>query len=338
MAEKETNQAEELVVVGPGADGEDIRDEGDERSDEETRGEAEDQEDERAGHSEQDDDDSDERDGRRSRRREERRRRKENRNRDRVELNFLRQRNESLERRQSELDSRVASGEMVMIDGRIAELDGQIREAERLQALAIDKQDGASATEAQRIATDLRSGRAHLINLKNQRQNAARTAPAPRVDPEIVAQAGEWASRHEWYDPNLRNPDSRVAKAIEDTLANEGKLDPRSPEYWDELDRRLKKYMPHRYGNGHRNVRDDDDRDDEREDRDQEREDVRTERRSRGPQVRVGGRERSLRKNEVYISAERKEAMIQAGAWDDPVLRERYLKQYQKYDRDSRNR
>lgn len=337
MAEKETNQqAEELVVVGPGADGEDIREEGDERSDEETRGEAEDQDDERAGHADDQDDQDDDREGRRSRRRDERRRRKENRNRDRVELNFLRQRNEALERRQSELDSRVANGEMVMIDGRIAELDGQIREAERLQALAIDKHDGDSATEAQRIANDLRSGRAHLLNLKNQRESAKRTAPPPRVDPEIVAQAGEWASRHEWYDPNLRNPDSRVVKALEDALANEGRLDPRSQEYWDELDRRAKKYMPHRYGNGHRNVRDDDDDRDDQED--QEREDVRTERRPRGPQVRVGGRERSLRKNEVYISAERKEAMIQAGAWDDPVLRERYLKQYQKYDRDSRNR
>ena len=27
--------------------------------------------------------------------------------------------------------------------------------------------------------------------------------------------------------------------------------------------------------------------------------------------------------------------MIDAGVWDDPILRQRYLKQYQKWDRDN---
>jgi hypothetical protein len=35
----------------------------------------------------------------------------------------------------------------------------------------------------------------------------------------------------------------------------------------------------------------------------------------------------------VYISAERKEAMIEAGVWDDPVLRNKYLKSYSDYDK-----
>ena len=52
-----------------------------------------------------------------------------------------------------------------------------------------------------------------------------------------------------------------------------------------------------------------------------------------GPQFRTGGRERPLRKNEVYISPDRKEAMIEAGVWDDPVLRNKYLKSYSDYDK-----
>jgi hypothetical protein len=32
------------------------------------------------------------------------------------------------------------------------------------------------------------------------------------------------------------------------------------------------------------------------------------------------------------VTPERKQAMIEAGVWDDPVLRQRYLKAYQDYD------
>ena len=315
------DEKESIVPVGPGADEEDVREESEERAEEQIDEEperAESEEEERLGHGEGEEDDREEV---RRRRRAEKQRKKENRNRDRLELNFLRGRNEQLGRRQSELDARVANGEMVLIDNKIAELDGQIREAERLKALAITKADGESAAEADRIANDLRSGRNQLAGMKNQRIAAARAAPMPTIDPAVQARAREWAEDHDWYDPQLRNADSRVAKAIEDALFMEGTLDAREPEYWDELDRRLRKYMPHRYGNGHRNLRE---------------EEGEEEPRSRGPQVRVGGRERPLRKNEVYISADRKAAMIEAQVWDDPVLRERYLKQYQKYDRENR--
>lgn len=316
MAEKEK---EDIIPVGPGADEEDVREESEEREEEQLEEEGERAEsEERLGHESEDD-----REEVRRRRRAEKQRKKENRNRDRLELNFLRGRNEQLERRQSELDARVANGEMVLIDNKIAELDGQIREAERLKALAITKADGESAAEADRIANDLRSGRNQLAGMKNQRIAAARAAPMPTIDPAIQSAARDWAEHHTWYDPQLRNADSRVAKAVEDNLFMEGTLDAREPEYWDELDRRLKKYMPHRYGNGEQNVR-------------EEEGEEGGERRSRGPQVRVGGRERPLRKNEVYISADRKAAMIEAQVWDDPVLRERYLKQYQKFDRENR--
>lgn len=334
MAEVEKEVKDELIPVGPGAD-EDVRDESEERSEQEERaeggGEAED---ERVSHAEEDDDG--EREQIRQRRRAEKQRKKENRNRDRVELNFLRSRNEQLERRQSELDARVANGEMVQIDSKIAELDGQIREANNLKALALSKNDGASVVQADDILRDLTAGKTHLENVKNTRINNARLARTqPNVDPMVQARAREWVEEHDWYDTNLRDPDSKVARAVEDQLVQEGRLDARNDEYWDELDRRLKKYLPHRFGkvNGSR-----DEEDDREEQEDEDREDTRQERRPRGPQVRVGGRERPLKKNEVYISAERKEAMMEAGVWNDPVLREKYLKQYQKFDRDNRRR
>jgi hypothetical protein len=329
-------KAEPLVPVGPGADEEDIREESDEREEREVAEEEQqeeevhaEEEDERVGHGDEQEDDG--REAIRERRRAEKRRRKENRDRDRVELNYLRQRNEQLERRQSDLDARVSHGEIVSIEGRIAELDGQIREAERIQGLAISKGDGDTATKAAQIARELGIGRAQLAATHSQRVAQTRAPQQQQPDPGIQAAAREWAERREWYDPNLRDNDSRVAKAIEDQLFNEGRLDARYPEYWEELDRRLAKYMPHRYGNGHRNVRDEDDGDEDEGERPARREEPR---RAKGPRITTGGRERPLKSNEVYVSAERKKALQDANAWDDPVLRERYLKQFRKYDRE----
>ena len=37
-------------------------------------------------------------------------------------------------------------------------------------------------------------------------------------------------------------------------------------------------------------------------------------------------------KKEIYVTPERKQAMIDAGVWDDPIARQRYLKAYRDYD------
>jgi len=101
--------------------------------------------------------------------------------------------------------------------------------------------------------------------------------------------------------------------------------DPRAPEYYDELDKRIARRLPHlaQKGNG---------------ELDPDEEDLggkgKEERKPTGPRFRVGGQERLLKSNEVHISRERREAMVEAGVWEDPILRKKYLKRYAEYDRD----
>ncbi len=87
--------------------------------------------------------------------------------------------------------------------------------------------------------------------------------------------------------------------------------------YWDELRTRSEEALPNRFDSRTGNRGSDNGQ----------------RKWNRGPAFRTGGRERPLKKNEVYISAERKEAMIEAGVWDDPVLRNKYLKSYADYDK-----
>lgn len=336
----------EITPVGPGAEQEEeIHAESEEEQ--RTSGEDEgDDEDERVGRSEDDEESQDDpQSGRKTKRQKERKWRRERQKTERVELRFLRQRNEELERRQSAIDARLDQGEINQVDTRIGMLDEQIAEAERLHAEAINAKNGNAAMEALQIRDNLREQKSELSGFRNHKVGQARQrvqqGQNPAMDPRIKQQAESWVNENsDWFDPQLRDEDSRIARAIEDTMFHEGRFDARTPEYWKEYNRRLAKrgvgpFAEEGRGRQERD-RDEDENEDEPEDRPQER------RRPKGPRITTGGRERPLKKGEVYVSAERRAAMEEAGVWDKPDLRTKYLRQYARYDaehkHDSRRR
>lgn len=281
--------------------------------------------DERVG---QDDESSltdEEREERRRDRKERKERQREARDRDKRELNFLRKRNEDLEQRFSQLDQRVAATEVSSIDSRIAYLKNQINVADQVHAKAVADGAGEDATEALRIRDELKAGVSRLEQAKRQVVSTSRAAPTqdpPEVDPDLKRNALSWMERHPWYRTDRSDEDSAIVGAIDDRLIAEG-FDPTTKNYWDELTRRVKRRLPDRFkeANGH----------DEDEDGSEEEAPRRSE--ASGPRFATGGKTRALKKNEVYVSPERKAAMIEAGVWDDPVLRTKYLKRYQEWDR-----
>jgi uncharacterized small protein (DUF1192 family) len=325
----------EVTPIGPGAAQEDetLHTEGEEES--RARSD-EDEGDERVGRDE-DDEGGEDTDGRREKRRRERKWKRNQEKNNRVELRFLRQRNEELERRQSAIDARFDQVEVGQVDTRVGMIDDQIAEAERLHAEAITKQNGAAATEALQIRDQLRDQKAQLVGVRNQKihQSRNRQQQNPAMDPAIAQNARNWVEDNDdWFDPQLRDEDSRIARAIEDVLFSEGRLDARTPEYWEEYNRRLAKRGVGPFAKKGR----DRDRDDEDEEESEEREEKppQERRRPKGPRITTGGRERPLKKGEVYISADRRAAMEEAGVWDKPDLRQKYLRQYARYDAEHR--
>ena len=333
MTEKTTDEPgteEEVIPVGPDVESpEEEKDEttletsaegeGDDEGDEE-------EEDSRAGHAES------EQEGRPRRlsHKERRARQRESKERDRAELRLLRSRNEELERRFSAMDTRLARSETVAIDQRLGQIKAQIKVADQVIAEAVEKGRGDDVVEAQNIKRELEGAASRLDQARRSVLRAAEErarAPAAQEGPTLTA-AGRalgqrWAAAHEWYDPALGDEDSAIVGVIDTALSREGEFDPNSPQYWEELNRRVAARLPHRFGgkrktNGHAAA----------EETEEERP------RGGGPRFATGGRERPLRKNEVYISPERKAAMIEAGAWDDPILRQRYLKRYREWDRE----
>lgn len=262
---------------------------------------------------------------------ERRERAKKARDRERAELNFYMKRNEDLEKRLMAVESRTSQTENAAIDSRITSLQAQVTNAERVLVEALRKPNGAGAeefTEALRIRDQLRDQLDQLSTQKKGREEREREAPrvqasAPETskpDPRIVRLARKWADEHDWYQFDGKDPDSLIVRAIDEALTGEG-FDPTTEDYWDELTARAKRHLPQRFKNGAQARADEDDVDEEDE-----------RPRNAGPKFSSGGRERPLKKGEVYVSAERKQAMKDYGVWDDPVARNRMLKRYAQWD------
>lgn len=347
MAEKEDKKEDEkLVPVGDGVESSEASEEK-----EEAAGEVKD---EKVGHAADDEGDEegeesdDERAKIRERRRKEKQRKAQRIASDRRELEMLRKRNEDLERRQSEIHLRQDRLEESTVDGRIGQLDAQIREAEQIHSEAVTNKDGLTATEALRVKTslekvrdELRDGKAERAKDREQQQQQRGNGgdQRPAVSAEAIANGRAWLKENPWFDPTLADEDSFLARAIEERIAKEG-MDPRDPEYWEEFSRRVQNRMPHL--NRKAKVKDDDDEregkggdDLDWEDDDERPVNKKPVKKPGGPRIAVGGKTRTLKPNEVYLSAERVKALKDAGVWDDDEKRERYLKAYQKYDKDA---
>ncbi len=236
--------------------------------------------------------------------------------RDKTELNFLRQRNEELEKRVMSIEQRTTRSEAVGLKERINEALAEAKAAERIMARAVEAGAGEDVTKALRIR-DEAIRKAQQLNYAAQQMVAqARAAQKPaQMDADVSIMAKKWIGENSWYNPKGSNEESKIVQAIDQALMNEG-FNPKSEQYWQELDKRVARRLPER-----KQIDD--------EPRKQGR---------KGPMI-GGSREHApaSTRREVYVSPERKDAMLQAGVWDDPVLRQRYLKQYAKWDRDNQS-
>ena len=282
-----------------------------------------DQEDDRTASSATDEDEGDgndpERAAIRERRRLEKVERKDRRDqaikRDKLELDFLRKRNDDLERRVSVQEQRSHQVDLGGYDQAIAEATKQAETAETVIARAVEAGNGADVTQAMRYR-DQAIQRAQ--QLQYAKQQAAQQRPQPQtqqVDDLTMHYAKEFMAENPWYDSKGQDEDSAIVIAIDQSLSKDG-FNPQTEEYWDELRKRTARRLPEKFKN-------------------QKTREVKEERVARGGPAVGSGREHApaTTRKEIYISPERKQALIDAGVWDDPILRKKYAQRYSEYDR-----
>lgn len=268
-----------------------------------------------------------EREALRERRRVEKKERREARriamDRDKRMLQSLAEQNQLMAQRLAQLEGRTFQQDQATIESRLSEAQADFSVAERLLKQAIADGNGDEVVRAMAVRDDARD-RARQLTAMRQRAENARQAPqqqgVPAVDPRVKANAEGWMRDKQWYDPSGNDEDSAIVLAIDNRLASEG-YDPKQPDYWRELDERVKRRLPHRFKAAETPAPD-------------ERPAGR-----RGPPV-AGGREHAppSTRREVYISPERKKALQEMGAWDDPAQRARFIKAYAEFDRNNPQR
>lgn len=255
-----------------------------------------------------------------NRRRKEKRR--QARERDKQEIERLRQENLLLAQRLTGLETNFVKRDAQTIDEQIEQAQRDYRAADDVIAKAVEAGNGQAVAEALKIRDQILLKTQSLTVQKQQIQQVyqAQRQPAqpaaPRPDPLLKRAAERWMDKNDWYDHSSNDDDALVVRTIDDKLTAEG-WDPRTDEYWEELDARASKYLPHRYGKNEAVSQPAPKR--------------------KGPPVAGSGRENApvSTRREVYISPERRQAMEEAGYWEDPEKRKRMLKRYAEQDRNS---
>ena len=223
-------------------------------------------------------------------------------------LQMLQRQNQELMERLSVVERKTQGSEMARLDKAIEDQEARILFAKQKIKEATETGNGDLLASAQEMWFEARRNTETLANLKKRA-----VAPAPKQaiqapDPMVQRHANEWMSQNSWYDPTGRDPDSRVALTVDQQMAEDG-WSPDSAEYWEELDIRLQKYLPHRYNESNS-------------------EEVRRPIRHRCVVTSTGRYCLPSGKNTFTLAPDQVKAMKDAGFWDDPVKRSSMIKRY----------
>jgi hypothetical protein len=236
-----------------------------------------------------------------------------------VRLQQLQRENEEFKRRLSQLERNTKAEHITRIDKNIEDAQVQLEYAKMKLAEATQNNDGQAMVEAQTLWHNAQEQVRNLQGMRKQADAELRQPQqqVPQIDPVIQRNAANWMKRNSWYNPAATDPDSRIAKSIDEKMSSEG-WDATDPDYWDELDSRLQRVLPHRY-----NEPNDDDS-----------------RPVRRPRNVVGssGREASAayggtNRTQFVLSPDRVAAMKAAGAWDNPERKAKMIKNFIAFDR-----
>jgi hypothetical protein len=240
-------------------------------------------------------------------------------------LTQLQRENEEFKRRLGQLERNTKSEHLVRIDKGIEDAQTRLEYAKMKLAEATQNGDGEAMVQAQTMWQAAQEETRNLTTLRQQADQELRRPQEDNTDlpdPQVQKLAAQWMRRNKWYNPAASDPDSRIAKKIDEVMSTQG-WNPTDPDYWDELDSRLQRELPHRYNDSN----------------DTETRDVRRPRNVVGS----AGREASAayggsNRTQFVLSPDRVKAMKEVGAWDNPERKARMVKQFIEFDRNNGRR
>lgn len=200
----------------------------------------------------------------RARRREEKKNKRERERRERQEdRETIRLLREEMRGLKEQVNTGAHQGRLERLEDDLVEVDQVIARLRQAKRKAIEAVDPDAIED---IDDKLYRARRRKEDLTEAKQAIGKRKPEQAIDQNLIRHANSFMRELSWYDakPGTDDEDSALVQAIDRKLMREGRLDPGSGEYWDELRDRVKKKLPHRFGRRTREEPDDDEHDEER--------------------------------------------------------------------------
>jgi len=147
--------------------------------------------------------------------------------------------------------SKLEPGYVNAIENKVA---SGLQAAQAKLARARDAGDIATEVEAQKDIAKLGVEEARVASLKARQAEArANEVKTPTLDQAIAPQvpvdpkAEDWAANNNWFGKD--NAMTYTAFDLHKKLTEEEGFDPNSPEYYAEIDKRIRVDFPHKFGN-----------------------------------------------------------------------------------------
>jgi hypothetical protein len=229
-------------------------------------------------------------------------------------LELLQRQNNELMERLAVIERKTHSSDLAKLDKAIEDEELRLQYAMAKMREAGDNSNGTELAKAQELWYETR-GRVDALKRAKEEAAKSQVNEGGAVNPKLQRYASDWMENNPWYDPSGTDEDSEIAKMIDQRLHKEG-WDPTTEEYWEELDNRLQKRLPHRYNQSQDEPR-------------------------RKPRSFVTGSGResapSRGAGQFVLSPDQVRAMKDAGFWDNPEKRARMIKRYAQEARNQRS-
>ena len=164
----------------------------------------------------------------------------------------------AVEEKRKEIESRFKKTDSEYVKKFETSIQSGLESAQRELAAAIEAGDAKAQTEANKRIAQLAFENAKLEQLKQGREETVQEKPVQLSDggklpektpselPEPDPRAEDWASKNSWFGQD-RAMTFTAFEIHKDLVEKEG-YDPKSDEYYAEIDKRIRVDFPHRFG------------------------------------------------------------------------------------------
>ena len=175
-------------------------------------------------------------------------------------LNFAKQKdqeNKNLAQKLNQMDTNYVDQYSGRVESQMAQVEANLRAAMEIgdteAAVKAQKEMATLAVEADRAeqakrAQERKSSQNQAAQPQPQAQPQAQAQPQPQAPQPPDPKAQAWAERNNWFGNDSAM--TYAAFGIHKELVEQEGIDPKTDEYYNELDKRMGEEFPHKFNNG----------------------------------------------------------------------------------------